>query len=277
MITTTNGIANALLNNSTDVVINKANLASAVAGQMFSLFRAATLPAQAALPTTPALCTKALLGSFQFPDQVAPATTYIGWAALLSANSSTTIEIHDRIVHNGSLVLNVTTAQNITGLDLATLNPSSARLGSANYSSGEWYLDVYADGGATASNATINVTYNDDFSENLTAVAVGGTIRNGRKICLTPLIPAASAAVGRFIKRINSLTLSASTGTAGNVGFSFTRKKTILPLLLSNKTELFDWANTGAQLENDACIELVVICGSTSTGTLVGQIKLAHG
>lgn len=276
-VSTRDDLINALANNSDRIVIDKASLANAVAGQIFSLWRATGQPAQGAIPTTAALCTKALAGAMSFVNQTTPVTSYLAWLSLTAGNSAIGLEVHDRIAHLGGLVLNVTTSQTVTGLNLTAggLNPPSARLGDANYSDGQWFLDVYTDGGATASNATINVTYNDASTGNLTVLAVGGTLRAGRRIPLTPQIPTADQ--GKFIRGINSVILSASTGTAGNFGFTYTRQRTGLGLDTAFKTVLFDWAALGLpSIENDACLELVMTCSTTSTGTLRGQGKIAH-
>jgi hypothetical protein len=278
-INTRDQYLSALANNASPIVIDKASLANAVAGQLFSLWRATGQPAQAAIPTAAALCTNELTGAIPFEQQTAPNTSYIGRLSLNSSNSAMSFEVRDRIAHLGSLVLNVATSQTVTGLDLdpAGLNPSSARLGAANYSHGQWFLEVYADGGATASNATINVTYNDGTSGNLTVVAVGGTLRAGRRIALTPLIPLADQ--GKFIRRINSVILSGTgTGTAGNFGFTYSRFLTDSDLLVSNKTEKNDWAMLGLpNVPNGACLEIMVVCSTTSTGTLRGSGKIVHG
>lgn len=276
-VSTRDDLINALANNSDRIVIDKASLANAVAGQIFSLWRATGQPAQGAIPTTAALCTKALAGAMSFVNQTTPVTSYLAWLSLTAGNSAIGLEVHDRIAHLGGLVLNVTTSQTVTGLNLTAggLNPPSARLGDANYSDGQWFLDVYTDGGATASNATINVTYNDASTGNLTVLAVGGTLRAGRRIPLTPQIPTADQ--GKFIRGINNVFLSASTGTAGNFGFTYTRQRTGLGLDAAFKTVPFDWAALGLpSIENDACLELVMTCSTTSTGTLRGQGKIAH-
>ena len=129
---------------------------------------------------------------------------------------------------------------------------------------------------SSASNATINVTYDDDTTGNLNVQAVGGTVRAGMMFALTPLIPTAKQ--GKFIKGINTVTLSASTGTAGNFGFTATRPRTTLPLPLANKQEAFDWAALGLpEIPNDACVMYVVLPSTTSTGTVRGGGKLIHG
>lgn len=278
-IATLDQLLDALANNASRLVIDKSSIANAAAGQLLSFWRATGQPAQGAIPgTTPAVPTKATLGAPDFTNQTAPATSYLGWLALQSGNPSQSIEVHDRIAHMGGLVLNVTTAQTITGLDLdaAALNPPAARLGASDYSDVQWFLEVYSDGGATASNATINVTYNDASTGNLNVVAVGGTIRAGRMIPLTPLIPVAQQ--GRRIRGINSVTLSASTTVAGNFGFTCTRQRTVQPLLLANKTEQGDWAALGLpNIPNDSCLMYVCLTSTSSSGTLRGQGKIIHG
>lgn len=276
-VSTRDDLINALANNSDRIVIDKASLANAVAGQLFSLWRATGQPAQAAIPTTAALCTSALTGAMSFANQTAPVTSYLGWLTLTAGNSAIGVEIHDRIAHLGGLVLNVTTSQTVTGLNLTAggLNPPAARLGAANYSDGQWFLEVYTDGGATASNATVNVTYNDGSTGNLNVIAVGGTLRAGRLIALTPFIPTGDQ--GKFIRGINSVILSASTGTAGNFGFTYMRQRTCVGLETAFKPLVCDWAALGLpKVPNDSCLMLAVSCSTTSTGTVRGQGKIAH-
>jgi hypothetical protein len=256
------------------IIIDKASLANAVAGQFFSLWRATGQPAQGAIPgTTPAIPTKATTGAMGFTNVTAPIYNFLLWLYLQCSNSAMSPEIWDRVAHMGGLVFNVATAQNITGHDLSTLGLVADRRGASNYSDIQWFLEVYTDGGATASNATINVTYDDASTGNLNVQAVGGTLRAGRLIPLTPLIPTGSQ--GKFIRGINSVTLSASTGTAGSFGFTAARLRTVAPLPLANKTESYDWAQLGMPvIPNDACLMIAMLTSTTSTGTLRGGGKI---
>jgi hypothetical protein len=271
-----NELKAALANNSSRLVIDKASIANAVAGQIFSLWRATGQPAQGAIPTAAALATKALAGAFSFDNQTAPATSYLAWLSLVAANSALGIDVHDRIAHQAGLVLNVTTSQTTNlPISLVTLAPPAARLGAADYSDGQWFLECYSDGGATASNATIAVTYNDATTGNLNVQAVGGTLRAGRLIPLTPLIPSASQ--GKFIRSVDSVILSASTGTAGNFGFTYMRQRTGVGLGVANMQRELDWAQLGLpEIPNDSCLQLAMTCSTTSTGVLRGQGKIAH-
>jgi hypothetical protein len=276
MITDVSGIFNALANNSSRLVIDKASIANQTAGGFASLWRATGQPAQGAIPTAAAIPTSATTGAMGFANQTDPVKSYLGWLSVNSSNAGTTPEIHDRVAHMGGLVLNVTTSQTVTGLNLETLGLVAARRGDINYSDIQWWLEVYTDGGATASNATINVTYDDNSTGNLNVIAVGGTLRAGRMLPLTPLIPTAQQ--GKFIKGVNSVILSASTGTAGNFGFTATRPRTIVSLDVANKGQTFDWAQLGAsEIPNNACLQILMVCITTSTGTLRGGGKIAHG
>lgn len=275
-ITTLDGVVSGLGNGSQRIIVDKATIASQLAGGFSSFWRSTGQPAQGAIPTTPALCTSALTGAMGLVNAGAGTKNYLGWMFMACSSATQSPEIHDRLVHNGGLSLAVTTPQTITGLNLATLSVPAARLGDANYSDCLWWLEVYAAGGATASNATINVTYDDDSTGNLNVLAVGGTIAAQRLYPLTPLIPTGQQ--GKFIKGINSVTLSASTGTAGNFGFTCTRPRAVMPVVVANKTETFDWAALGLpEIADDSCLQLIMLTSATTTGTLRGGGKIING
>ena len=100
----------------------------------------------------------------------------------------------------------------------------------------------------------------------------GATPRQGR------LYPLVSASAGKFIRAVTGVTLSATTGTAGNFGITATRQRASMACPLLNKTEIFNWADLGLPaIADDACLFPIMLCGTTSTGTVRGQMKLAHG
>ena len=277
-ITTLDGVVNALGNNSTRFILDKASLSNTAAGQYHSLFRATGQPGQGAIPTTAAVCTNALTGAMNFAQQTSPATTYGGWANAMCSNSAATIEIHDRLMHMGGLSGTVLTAQTV-GLDVhANIGTGNlaARIGDANYSDIQWFAEWYTDTGASVVNLTVNVTYDDGTSGDLTAVSLAATRRASLMLPLNVLVPAAKA--GFYIRDINSAILSATTGTAGNFGFTATRPRLTMPLPLANKMEIFDWAALGfPEIANSACLFPVQIASTTTTGTVRGGGKLAHG
>lgn len=269
-ISTVDQLLDAIGNNASRLVIDKASLANAAAGQFFSLWTATGTPGAGAAPGAAAVPTKATTGAFGFNNQTAPATSYLAWLAAQFGNSVSNLEIHDRLAHMGGLSGTVTTSQG--ALSLVTNSPGADRLGDANYSDVQWWLEVYTALGATGVNATVAVEYNDATTGNLAAIALGATPRQGR------LYPLVSAVAGKFIRAVTGVTLSATTGTAGNFGITATRSRTSISAPLLNKTETFDWAQLGLpNIPNDSCLMMLMLCGTTSTGTVRGQGKIVHG
>lgn len=277
-INTLDAFFSAMANNSSRIIIDKASISNAAAGQFHSLWRATGQPGQAAIPTTAATCDNTLLGALQFTQQTSPATSYLGLLEGLCTNTGTTLEIHDRLMQMGGLSGTVLTAQTVN-LDLnANLASDNldVRKGDANFSDVQWWMEWYTDTGATASNATINVTYNDGTSGDLTVQAVGGTVRASRMIPLNTLIPAAAA--GKYIRDINTVTLSASTGTAGNFGFTCTRYRAGNFQPLANSRYTADWQSLGSpEIPNESCLFPVLIAGTTTTGIVRATGKIVHG
>ena len=277
-ITTRDKLIDALGNNSSRFVIDKASIANAAAGQYHSLWRATGQPGQGAIPGAAAACDHTLTGAMGFTQQTAPATTYGGFANAACSNSAVTIEIHDRLAHMGGLSGTVATAQTVN-LDMDALKSGSnltKRMGDANFSDIQWWLEWYTDTGSTAVTATVNVTYNDGTSGNLTGISLAATRRASLMIPLNGLIPSADS--GKFIRDINTVTLSATTGTAGSFGATATRPRMTLPLSLANKMEVFTWADLGfPEIFNSSCLFPIEIASTTSTGTVRGGGKLCHG
>lgn len=276
-ITNRDQFMDALLNNTQRIIIDKASLTGQVAGGFTSLWRATGQPGQGGIPVAPAVCNNTTPGGINITNATAPAVNYFGLLALASGNNTQSWEIHDRLLNVGQYVLNATSLQAVSGMDLSLFSSDlSGRWGDSNYSDVQWWLEVYTAGGATASNATINVTYHDGSSGNLTAVAVGGTLQAGRMIPLTPLIPAADQ--GKFIRAVNNMTLSASTGTAGSVGFTATRVRTTGSTNVANKTEVYNWADNGSPvILPGSCLQLITLNSTTSSGTLRGTGKAITG
>ena len=277
-IATIDALVNAMGNNSSRLIIDKASISNTVAGQFHSLWRATGQPGQAAIPGAAAVCNNTLLGAIGFTQQTAPATSYLGILEGLCSNAGTTIEIHDRLMHMGGLNGTLLTGQTVDvdiNANLATSN-LDARKGDSNYSDVQWWLEWYTDTGATASNATINVTFNDGTSNNLSVVAVGGTVRASRMIPLNSLIQAADA--GKYIRDVNTVTLSASTGTAGSFGVTATRYRAALYKPVANARFTADWAGLGLpEIANSSCLMALQIAGTTTTGAVRATGKIIHG
>lgn len=277
-ITTRDQLINALGNNSSSIVLDKSNLSGLAAGVYASLWRAIGQPGQGAIPAAAAVCDNTLTGCVGFNQQASPATSYGAWMHGTCSNSATTVEMHDRLMHMGGLSGTVATAQTVAINLSANLSTSNldARKGDANYSDVQWWLEWYTATGATAVTATVNVTYNDGTTGDLTGLALSGTRPAAFMASLNGLIPAAAS--GKFIRGVNTVTLSATTGTAGSFGVTATRQRMTMPLPLANKTEIFDWAALGLpEIYNSSCVFPIALVSATTTGAVRGGGRLAHG
>lgn len=277
-ITNMDQFINSMANNSSRLIIDKFSIVNAVAGGYHSLWRASGQPGAGAVPTAAAVVDNTTLGALQFTQQTSPATSYLGILECISPTANVTLEIHDRLMHMGGLVGNVTTAQTVNVDVFANIGTSNldARKGDANYSDIQWWLEWYADTGATASNATINVTYNNGTSGNLSVIAVGGTLRASRMLNLNHLIPLADS--GKFIRDVNTVTLSASTGTAGNFGITATRYRGTVYMPTANARYTSTYTELAAtEIFNSSCLFAIMIAGTTSTGNIRGTGKIIHG
>lgn len=277
-ITTRDQLIDAMANNSSRVIIDKASIANAAAGQFHSLWRATGQPGQAAIPAAAATCDNTLLGAIQFTQQTAPATSYLGIFEALNTNASTTLEIHDRLMHMGGLNGTLTTAQTVN-LDLfANLANDNldARKGDANFSDVQWWLEWYTDTGATVVTATVNVTFNDGTSANLTGISLAATRRASFMQPLNSLIAAADS--GKYIRDVNTVQLSATTGAAGSFGVTATRYRAALYQPIANARFTADWAGLGLpEIANESCLFGVQMAGATSTGSVRATGKIIHG
>lgn len=276
-ISTRDQLIDALGNNSSRFVIDKASITSQVAGTFVSLWRATGQPGQGAIPAAAAVCDNTLVGAMSFAQQVAPATSYGAWANAVCSNSAMTLEIHDRLMHMGGLNGTLTTAQTVN-LDVNANRASGnidKRKGDSNFSDIQWWLEWYTATGSTAVTATVSVTYNDGTSGTLSA-SLAAIRPASFMLPLNGLIPAAAA--GKYIRDVDSVQLSATTGTAGSFGVTATRPRMTMPLPLANKMEVFDWAALGLpEVANSSCLFPIVLTSTTSTGTVRGGGKLAHG
>jgi hypothetical protein len=273
-----NSLINALGNNSSRIILDKGSLASQTAGSFCSLWRSTGQPGQGAIPTTPSTCNNDTLGTINFNQQVSPSTSYGAYLEVATSNAAMTLELHDRLAHMGGLVGNITTAQNVN-LDLETLLSTDnleQRIGSADYGDVQWWMEWYVNTGATATVATINVTYNDGSIGNLTTQSLAATRAAGHMISLNALVPAAAS--GKFIRKVNTVQLSVTSGTAGNFGFTATRIRMTLSSPIANYKSIADWAQLGLpEIYNSSAIFPIVLTSTTSSGTIRGGGKIIHG
>ena len=277
-ITTRDQLIASLAGRQQALVIDKSSLPNVAAGQYHSLWRATGTPGQGAIPGAAAVCNNALTGALPFYSPSAPDTTYLATLNAVAGNSATSIELHDRLVHMGGLNGTLTTAQTVgidMGLLLATDN-LNARISDAFYRNVMWWLEWYTDTGTTAVTATVNVKYSDGSSANLNGISLAATRRASQMIPLNSYIPIAQS--GLSIAGVNSVTLSATTGTAGSFGITATKRLASLLMPIANANFGLDWAGLGLmEVKSSACPFVIMLPGSVATGRLNVNIGLIEG
>jgi hypothetical protein len=281
-VTTLDGLVNAIGNNADKFVIDKSSLANFAAGIYGSLWRATGQPGQGAIPnTTPTICIATTVGGITLTQQTAPTKSYLTNLDAVSGNAGTSIEIHDRLVNVGGLSGNTTAVQTITGFDLSTLHSGNTaanlndRKGASDYSDVQWWVEWYADTGATAANVTANAIFNDGTSANLSLLVLPATRRLGMVYPLNNLIQAAQS--GKYIRGINSITFT-NSAAQGNVGITCTRYKGSVYTPIANARFPQDWQQLGLnEFYPNSCPHIIVLTTTTSTGTLRATGKVSHG
>lgn len=261
-ITTLDGLVAARTGKRQGFTFSRTGIGNTAAGQLFSLYRATGgPPAQPAVPGAAAVPTKAL--TFSFANKAGSDTTYLDALGGVSTVPGT-LMFYDRFFHIGGLNGTLTTAQAVNSQALLTFPFRGAPAEEC-----EWFLEWYADTGATATTATVAVTYTDATTGTV-AVALAINTRAGR---LMPIAPPQ----GKYIASVQSVTLAATTGTAGSFGVTCGDRKAAVTLTAPQ-------SNVGAEKDlilcpvpDDACLWQVVACTTTATGDWRGEFTLIQG
>lgn len=268
-INSINALVAAMGNGSQNVQINKASLNSQLAGSYTSLWRATGLPGQGVQPTsTASICDNTTVGAWPLGTAVPGQSLYVSRMTMLSSNASTDFQIHDRLAHVGGLVANVTTSQTVN-VDVTSL---TGRIGMSDYSEVQWWMEWYTTTGGSTVTATITYTSGTGVTGQTTTVSsIPASMTLGRML---PII----GANGDYIQSIQSLQFNASSGTAGNFGITATKYVGGGSLGGPGVGQTLDWQTLGFyKVSDSSCLSIITIPSATTSGTLVGSVKLARG
>lgn len=271
-IASLDALVSALTSQRQKFYIAKATLGNQTIGGNGSWWRTTGNPAAAALPATPATCNNTTPGGLNYNNSSTGLTTYIGRASLALAAIGS-LEIHDRLAHMGGLSGAVTTAQT-AGLDLSLLlgtDNIAARITKADYSAVQWWLEWYVATGATTVNFTVGYTDQNGNSGKTVIISVpGSAVAASRLVAIQPLN-------GDFIRSIDSVTLAATTGAAGNFGVTATVQRTEISTA-ANILTIADWAYLGLPtIFDSSCLFFVSDNASATPGALNGAVTLVQG
>lgn len=250
-------------------IIQKASIASQAVSGYSSLWRATGWPAQGAIPGAASIPTKATLGAFlTFPTPSVGKTRYAAQALISCVNATNTCILVDRLAHMGGLNGTLTSVQTV-GIDVTSLKGTRCR---SDVSDVQWWLEIYTNIGTTATTGSIvYISDTDGTTQTITGYAIGGASPASAASRMFPITPLA----GHPIRSITSFQQAATTGTAGSYGFTATRNLGIVDTSQANMSVNRDWAQLPiTNLHDDTCLNMIVLCGTTSTGNIFGSISL---
>lgn len=206
-------------------------------------------------------------GTTGFPTYASPGggqSLYLAKAALTDTSQGVII-IADRVFAASGFDGTLTTAQTITSPAALTRSTDGQGL--------EIWLESYTAVGATASNVTVQYTNTNSTSgQNTVSEAIIASFPIGRTQ------PLRLAAGDTGVLSIQSVTLSASTGTAGNFGVALYKRLATIPCPAANMGTVLDFAGLGLPLiQDNAALTFIHLASGTSTGTVIGEINIVAG
>lgn len=190
---------------------------------------------------------------------------YLGLFNLCTATAGT-IHIYDRVWSCSGLVGNVATAQAISSFP-TLVRPDSTGNGL------ELWFECYTAIGSTSANVTTSYTNSLNVASRTSlATATGASLPANRMLRL----PLQAGDVG--VKSVQSLTLSVTTGTAGNIGITLMKRIASIPCPLVNVNTVMDFAALGLPLiQDNAALQFVHQGTATSSGVILGSFNIVEG
>jgi hypothetical protein len=236
-------------------------------GTYTSLWNVTGNPPQGAVPTAAATCTNATAGALVFTNPPGGVTSYITSFIVNGCGLTApgALMAYDRLQHMGGLSGTVLTAQTVG------LTVPGGREALADLSNVEWYVECYTDLGANSRTLTVSYTNTGSVSGQTVAVTIPVTYRAANMIRIVPTV------AGDIIQSIDSCTLSASTGTAGNFGFTNLVRLAQVNATWGFRTKGSNAFQTGLPtVSNSACIAFAALFTGGSISTM-GSIGLGVG
>lgn len=239
-----------------------------VAGGFVSLWKAPGNPTAGANPAAfgagGAIPTKATAGAVAIgANPAAGRSLYIGRLEMSAAQQGTFI-LYDRLWACSGMSGAVNTGQVVA--------PAPVLTRITDYTQVEAWLEVYTAIGATPVTATLSYT-----NEGNTA---------GRSATLTTIASAPAGRMMRFdlqagdqgVRTVASVTLSATTGTAGDFGVTLLRRLAEVPVMVPNVNTVLDALSTGLPLiDQDAALAFMHLGTTTSSGLTLGGLDVIEG
>lgn len=236
-----------------------------VAGRMTSLWQYEGCPSHGAVPTTVAIPDNTTDGGLKQNDPSGGRQLWLSGGSL-TANIAGTLILYDRLLHIGGLSGTSTSAQTVGG----TLTRYTDGIGNMIW------VEIYTQIGATGTTITASYTDQGGTSGQTTpGVSIGATgLREANRI-----IPLALAQGDYGVQAVASVTLAATTGTAGNFGINVVHPLLEIPIPAvgaGNIRDLISQLPSMVEIQTDACLGLAWLANTTTAPQLFGSIHMAE-
>lgn len=239
------------------------NSVTAVAGRVDSMWQ--TGPFAGAAPSTAVAPTRATAGAIGQRNADVGLSRYLTRVKIANAGPRGTLILIDRLSQQGGLVGNVATAQT-TNLPTAAIT---------RYTTGvdvHAALEVYSAVGTTATTVSMTYTNQAGTGSRVSPLRDIGTTTYGGAADRFLEMPLAAGDYG--VRSVESVTLTATTGTAGNIGVVLYKPLISLPLMGPFAASEVDYdleaiVGLGGCLpviQADACLAWLFLGESTSNG-----------
>lgn len=241
-----------------------------IAGRMATLWQYDGQTAGGAAPTTGAIPDNTTAGALPFTSAGGGRQSWMTQAWCTGLNAGTLI-LYDRLYHIGGLDGNSASAQTVQG------SPASPALTRNTGGVGNMvFAEIYTIIGATA--RTITMNYTDDAGntgQTSIATSIGGT--GFREVTRAIMLPLASGDNG--VRAVNTVTLSAGTGTVGNFGIVIGRPIAYLGVGFAGAPAWRDFVSglPGIpEIEAGACLSLLWVPTSAAVPELFGGYSIVE-
>lgn len=239
------------------------------ASRWYSLFKSAGNPGAGATPASGqgTSYSSSITGAFPLTNP-SGANKLNGLTFGAGGGTASVMMIYDRLVANSGLVGNVNTEQTIASNTLAL----------PRYTSGVGVmcaLEVYTAIGSTPTTATIKYVNQDGVSGQVS----GSIVIPATLVAQSMVFPFPLAAGDTGITAVQSLTLAASTGTAGNIGVTLYYPLAMIsfPANAYNERDLVLQTANLPQVQSGACLALAQFSTASASGDVLGTFVMAQG
>lgn len=246
-----------------DARVSGAAAVATIAGRMTSLWQYEGSPAHGAAPGAVAIPVASTNGGLKQTNPGGGRQLWLGGVSMCP-NTVGTIILYDRLLHISGFSGTTTSAQNV----------GSALTRYTNGIGNQIWIEIYTQIGASSTTITANYTNDAGTASRTTqAIAFGNTgFREANRLLPMNL---QSGDIG--VQAVASVTVLATTGTAGDFGVNIVHPLAYIPCPLGGTGVLIDFISglPGlVEVLTDACLSLAWVANSTAAPTILGNISL---